>query len=165
MVTQLVANDSERPAHCSFAPQAPLVAPDDLLDHLADALHASVAHPDGDPTRWSAKVGQGVVLVKPTGSNQYLDDKGHVVAGDYNMVSNLIIHTDQHNYTLLLKLGKPYTQAVGWFYPEEVQAAEAAHEQAIKDAAAEQPTPAAQSTPTARLPMGARRGSATGRRR
>jgi len=46
MVTQVVVNDSERPAHCSFAPHTLLVAPDDLLDHLAGALRASVAHPD-----------------------------------------------------------------------------------------------------------------------
>ena len=46
MVTKVVANDSDRSTHFSFAHQALLIAPDDLLDHLAGALRASVAHPD-----------------------------------------------------------------------------------------------------------------------
>jgi hypothetical protein len=46
MVTQVVANDSERPVHFSFAPQALSMVPEDLLDHLAGAPRASVAHPD-----------------------------------------------------------------------------------------------------------------------
>ena len=46
MVTKLVATETERPTHFSFAHQALLMAPDDLLDHLAGALRASVAHPD-----------------------------------------------------------------------------------------------------------------------
>src|SRR5215471_13293077 len=46
MITELIINDTERLTRLSFAPQALSMAPDDLLDHLAGALRASVAHPD-----------------------------------------------------------------------------------------------------------------------
>ena len=46
MVTKVVANDTDRPTHCSFPHQALLMAPEDLLDNLVGALRASVAHPD-----------------------------------------------------------------------------------------------------------------------
>ncbi len=45
MVTKVVANDTDRPTHCSFPHQALLMAPEDL-DNLVGALRASVAHPD-----------------------------------------------------------------------------------------------------------------------
>ena len=46
MVTKVVANDSDRSTHFSFAHQALSMVPDDLLDHPAGAVRASVAHPD-----------------------------------------------------------------------------------------------------------------------
>ncbi len=38
MVTKVVANDTDRPTHCSFPHQALLMAPEDLLDNLVGAL-------------------------------------------------------------------------------------------------------------------------------
>jgi type IV secretory pathway VirB9-like protein len=94
------------------------LAPDEYTDKDNAVL--------GDGVRWDIKIGGQAVMVKPLGDN--LDPK---------METNLVIHTDKRSYHLLLRIRKPFSAAVAWYYPDMVKAEDAARQAAIKEAAAQ----------------------------
>jgi type IV secretory pathway VirB9-like protein len=94
------------------------LAPDEYTDKDNTVL--------GDSVRWDIKIGGQAVMVKPLGD-----------ALDPKMTTNLVIHTDKRSYHLMLRIGKPWTPAVQWFYPDTVKAEDAARQAAIKEAAAQ----------------------------
>jgi len=75
----------------------------------------------GDSVRWTVRVGLHSVMVEPLGTS-----------ADPKMTTNLIISTNQHSYHLILRLRSRYMNAVAWYYPDEVRAAEAGREAALK---------------------------------
>jgi type IV secretory pathway VirB9-like protein len=80
----------------------------------------------GDSVRWAVRVGLHSVMVEPLGTS-----------ADPKMTTNLIISTNQHSYHLMLRLRSRYMNSVAWYYPEEVRAAEAQRQAALKLAAAQ----------------------------
>jgi hypothetical protein len=112
----------------------------------------------GDSERWSVKVGHHVVLLKPLGTNQPVaiqktlavpatggpQNKTPAVPATFDvrppdpaMITNLDITTtttsgQTRTYTLMLRLRKPFTDAIEWYYPDQVRAEYAAHEAALK---------------------------------
>ena len=92
----------------------------------------------GDPDRWDEKVGEHVVLVKAKASDKYVDPKtGRPTPGDYDVRGNVVIHTTKGRvYHIQLKLKRPPTPVITWFYPEEVKAEETVRVAAIKQAQA-----------------------------
>jgi type IV secretory pathway VirB9-like protein len=80
----------------------------------------------GDSVRWAVRVGLRSVMVEPLGTS-----------ADPKMKTNLIISTNQHSYHLMLRLRSRYMNSVAWYYPDEVRAAEAQREAALKLAAAQ----------------------------
>lgn len=102
---------------------------------LAGDEHADKKGVDiGDAARWGVEVGEQIVMVKPLGD-----------ASDKNMTTNLVIHTNRRSYHLVLKLRTSFIPAIAWYYPDEVKAAEATRQVALRAAAAEQldqPAPA-----------------------
>jgi type IV secretory pathway VirB9-like protein len=105
------------------------LAPDEYTDKDNTVL--------GDSVRWDIKIGGQAVMVKPLGD-----------AMDPKMQTNLVIHTDKRSYHLLLRIHKPFSTAIAWYYPDTVKAEDAARQAAIKEAAAQgnqtadPPTPA-----------------------
>lgn len=90
----------------------------------------------GDSERWSVKVGDGVVLVKPLRTTDTVVSAGpqpEIHPPAPNMRTNLIIHTDKHDYTFNLTVKKPLTEAVSFYYPDDVRAASAARAAALKE--------------------------------
>jgi type IV secretory pathway VirB9-like protein len=92
----------------------------------------------GDSDRWSMTVGDGVVLIKPARTTQTLssgpqDPMPEVHPGAINMTTNIHVHTNLRNYTILPRIRKPVTQQVEWYYPDEVRAQAAARAQALKE--------------------------------
>lgn len=94
------------------------LAPDEYTDKDNAVL--------GDSVRWDIKIGGQAVMVKPLGDS--LDPK---------MTTNLVIHTDKRSYHLLLRIRKPFSAAIAWYYPDTVKAEDAARQAAIKEAAAQ----------------------------
>jgi type IV secretory pathway VirB9-like protein len=94
------------------------LAPDEYTDKDSAVL--------GDSVRWDIKVSGQAVMVKPLGD-----------ALDPKMTTNLVIHTDKRSYHLQLRIHKPFSAAVQWYYPETVKAKDAARQAAIKEAAAQ----------------------------
>ena len=103
----------------------------------------------GDSERWSVKVGHHMVLVKPLGTNQSIaipktEPQGpqnqtpvEVRPPDPQMWTNLDITTTTSSgktrtYELMLRLRKPFTDAIAFYYPSDVRAEYAAHEAALK---------------------------------
>jgi type IV secretory pathway VirB9-like protein len=112
----------------------------------------------GDSERWSVKVGHHVVLLKPLGTNQAvaiqktlavpatggpqnktpgLPATFDVRPPDLAMITNLDITTtttsgETRTYTLILRLRKPFTDAIEWYYPDQVRQEYAAHQAALK---------------------------------
>lgn len=86
----------------------------------------------GDSVRWGIRVGATAVMVEPLAT-----------AADPNMTTNLVIHTNKRSYHLLLRLRARYMDAVAWYYPNDVKAAAAARQTALKQVAAAQETQAA----------------------
>ena len=80
----------------------------------------------GDSSRWSAEIGDHFVMVKPLAD-----------ASDKNMATNLVIHTNNRSYHLLLKLGR-FMPAIEWYYPDDVKLAEAQRQAALRRTAAQQ---------------------------
>jgi type IV secretory pathway VirB9-like protein len=92
----------------------------------------------GDSERWNMTVGDGVVLVKPARTTQTLssgpqDPVPEVHPGAINMTTNIHVHTNLRNYTVLPRIRKPVTQQVEWYYPDDVRAQAAARAQALKE--------------------------------
>jgi type IV secretory pathway VirB9-like protein len=105
----------------------------------------------GDSERWSVKVGHHMVLVKPLGTNQSIAipkteppspqnktlQAVEVRPPDPALWTNLNIVTTTttgktRTYELMLRLRKPFTDAVSWYYVDDVRAEYAAHEAALK---------------------------------
>jgi type IV secretory pathway VirB9-like protein len=78
----------------------------------------------GDSVRWAVKIGLHSIMVEPLGT-----------PADPHMTTNLIISTNQRSYHLTLRVRSRYMSSVAWYYPEEVRAAEAQREAALKFAA------------------------------
>jgi type IV secretory pathway VirB9-like protein len=78
----------------------------------------------GDSVRWAVRIGLHSVMVEPLGT-----------PADPHMTTNLIISTDQHSYHLMLRVRSRYMSSVAWYYSEEIRAAEAQREAALKLAA------------------------------
>jgi Conjugal transfer protein len=79
----------------------------------------------GDSVRWAVKISQHSVMVEPLGTS-----------ADPLMTTNLVITTNLHSYHLMLRLRRRYEDAVSWYYPDDVRAAEAQRQAALKLAAA-----------------------------
>src|SRR5215471_17136704 len=77
----------------------------------------------GDSIRWAVRIGQHSVMVEPLGTS-----------ADPNMVTNLVISTNQRSYHLVLRLRRQYTPAIAWYYPDDVAAA-SARQTALREAA------------------------------
>jgi len=94
----------------------------------------------GDKDRWGVIVGDHTVLVFPLASNVRITVPGAQVTipPEPNMVTNLVIHTTMGNdYVFnLVKIGRPSTEKVEFFYPDYVRAQDAARKQALREAQA-----------------------------
>jgi len=92
----------------------------------------------GDQDRWGTIIGDHTVLIFPKGSNVTISVPGaqQVIPPDPHMVTNVIIHTSLGNDYVFnpVRLGKPFTQAVQFYYPDQVRAAAAARQLALKEA-------------------------------
>jgi hypothetical protein len=86
----------------------------------------------GDSKRWDKKVGDHVVLIRALGADKYIDEKGKVVPGDYNMVTNLVINGSQHSYHFLLTLRRSKIVAIAFYFPDEAKAQAAERESLLK---------------------------------
>lgn len=102
----------------------------------------------GDSDRWSIKIGMHTVLLKPLGTNRAIAIEKTLPSGtqqnpvpatfdvrppDPDMKTNLVITTDKgRRYELVLRIRKPFTDAISWYYPQAVQQEYAAHEAALK---------------------------------
>jgi type IV secretory pathway VirB9-like protein len=94
------------------------LAPDEYTDKDSVVL--------GDSIRWAVRIGQHSVMVEPLGTS-----------ADPNMVTNLVISTNQRSYHLMLRLRRQYTPAIAWYYPDDVRAAASARQTALREAAAQ----------------------------
>jgi hypothetical protein len=90
----------------------------------------------GDRDRWGTIIGDHTVLIFPLGTNTSVTVPGAQVTipRDPNMVTNLVIHTSMGNDYVFnpVKIAKPFTQKVEFYYPELVRAQAAARDAAIK---------------------------------
>jgi type IV secretory pathway VirB9-like protein len=102
----------------------------------------------GDSVRWSIKIGMHTVLLKPLGTNRAISIQKTLPGGtqqnpvpatfdtrppDPDMVTNLTIMTTKGRYyELIVRIRKPFTDAVSWYYTQAVQQEYAAHEAALK---------------------------------
>lgn len=77
----------------------------------------------GDVTRWTYRVTEASVMVEPLGTPQ-----------DVAMQTNMVIRSNKHVYNLLLKLRSKPMLAVGWYYINDVKAAQVARSAAIEEA-------------------------------
>jgi type IV secretory pathway VirB9-like protein len=92
----------------------------------------------GDKDRWGTIIGAHSVLIFPLGSNTSITVPGAQVTipRDPNMVTNLVIHTSAGNDYVFnpVKIGKPFTEKVEFYYPDYVRAQDAARKQAMQEA-------------------------------
>jgi type IV secretory pathway VirB9-like protein len=92
----------------------------------------------GDKDRWGTIIGDHSVLIFPLGSNTSITVPGAQVTipRDPNMVTNLVIHTSAGNDYVFnpVKIGKPFTEKVEFYYPNYVRAQDAARKQAMQEA-------------------------------
>lgn len=105
----------------------------------------------GDSDRWSIKIGMHTVLLKPLGTNKPVaiqktmaDSQNpatfDIRPADPDMRTNLIITTNKRRYELVLRIARPFTDAVEWYYTSDVQQEYAARQSALKELAAWQPS-------------------------
>ena len=80
----------------------------------------------GDSVRWAVRIGLHSVMIEPLGTS-----------ADPHMTTNLIISTNERSYHLMLRLRSHYMSSVAWYYPDDIRAAEAQREAALKLAAAQ----------------------------
>jgi hypothetical protein len=101
----------------------------------------------GDKDRWGTIIGDHTVLIFPLGSNTSITVPGAqiTIPADPHMVTNLVIHTTMHlpNGKLIpgndyifdpVKLSKPFTEKIEFYYPDYVRAQDAARKQAMQEA-------------------------------
>lgn len=90
----------------------------------------------GDKDRWSTIVGEHSVLIFPLGTNTSITVPGAqiTIPADPHMQTNLVIHTTMGNDYVFnpVKIGKPFTEKVEFYYPQLVRAQAAAREAALK---------------------------------
>jgi type IV secretory pathway VirB9-like protein len=94
----------------------------------------------GDKDRWGTIIGAHSVLIFPLGSNTSITVPGTqiTVPADPKMITNLVIHTSMGNDYVFnpVKIGKPFTEKVEFYYPDYVRAQDAARKQALQEAQA-----------------------------
>jgi len=87
----------------------------------------------GDRDRWGTIIGDHTVLIFPLGTNHSITVPGAQVTipADPNMKTNLVIHTSMGNDYVFdpIKIGKPFTPVVSFYYPDYVRAQDAARKQ------------------------------------
>jgi Conjugal transfer protein len=92
----------------------------------------------GDKDRWGTIIGAHSVLIFPLGTNTSITVPGAQVTipPDPHMQTNLVIHTTMGNDYVFnpVKLGKPFTEKVEFYYPDYVRAQDAARKQAMHEA-------------------------------
>lgn len=92
----------------------------------------------GDHNRWGTIIGDHAVLIFPLGTNTSITVPGAQVRvpADPKMITNLVIHTSLGNDYVFnpVKIGKPFTQKVEFYYPSYVRAQDAARKQALQEA-------------------------------
>jgi type IV secretory pathway VirB9-like protein len=91
----------------------------------------------GDRDRWGTIVGNHTVLVFPLGSDVPISVPGaqQTIPRDPGMITNLAIHTSMGNDYIFnpVRIAKPFTQAVSFYYPDQVRADDAARQAALKE--------------------------------
>ena len=92
----------------------------------------------GDKDRWGTIIGDHTVLIFPLGTNTSITVPGAQVTipADPHMQTNLVIHTTMGNDYVFnpVKIGKPFTEKVEFYYPDYVRAQDAARKQAMQEA-------------------------------
>lgn len=92
----------------------------------------------GDKDRWGTIIGDHTVLIFPLGTNTAITVPGAQVTipADPHMQTNLVIHTSRGNDYVFnpVKIGKPFTEKVAFYYPDYVRAQDAARKQAMLEA-------------------------------
>jgi len=87
----------------------------------------------GDKDRWGTIIGDHTVLIFPLGTNTSITVPGAQIRipADPNMKTNLVIHTSMGNDYVFdpIKIGKPFTPVVSFYYPDYVRAQDAARKQ------------------------------------
>jgi type IV secretory pathway VirB9-like protein len=90
----------------------------------------------GDGDRWGTIIGDHTVLVFPKGTNVSITVPGAQVRipADPKMITNIAISTSKGREYILnpVKIGRPLTQAVEWYYPDDIRAQYAARQAALK---------------------------------
>jgi Conjugal transfer protein len=93
----------------------------------------------GDSTRWGILIGAHDVKLFPRGTNVAITVPGsqQTIPADPNMTTNMVITTNRgHQYVFNpVKIGKPLTQAVSFYYGDEVRTQYAARQTALKQEA------------------------------
>jgi hypothetical protein len=91
----------------------------------------------GDKNRWGTIIGKHTVLIFPLGTNVSITVPGaqQTIPADPHMETNLVIATNKgHQYVFNpVKIGKPFTEAVAFYYGDEVRAQYAARQAALKE--------------------------------
>lgn len=103
-------------------------------DEVTDKNNVKV----GDKNRWGTIIGKHTVLIFPLGTNVSITVPGaqSSIPADPNMVTNLVISTNKgHEYVFNpVKIGKPFTEAIAFYYPDEVRAQYTARQTALREA-------------------------------
>jgi Conjugal transfer protein len=96
----------------------------------------------GDSNRWSFTIGLHSILLKPTGTNKAITIPGpqpQTRPPDPDMNSNLQIVTSKRRYELILRIRRPFTDTISWYYTHDVQQEAAERERVLKALAQENP--------------------------
>lgn len=93
----------------------------------------------GDPSRWTYRVNRHSIYVRPKAASFNIWATGPqagppalVEVADHNVTTNIVIRTNKRSYTIIAHLRKPLTQAIAWYYTDDVRTAEAERNQVIK---------------------------------
>jgi hypothetical protein len=91
----------------------------------------------GDKDRWGILIGDHSVLIFPKGMDTSISVPSTQVTipADPHMVTNLAIQTSKGNDYIFnpVRIAKPLTQAVSFYYPDQVRADDAARQAALKE--------------------------------
>lgn len=79
----------------------------------------------GDTERWAIQPLTNRVLVKPK---------------ETGIATDLIVETNRRSYHFALRTRAPYMSQVAFYYPDDIRAAEAARQTALREAAAQAPS-------------------------
>lgn len=80
----------------------------------------------GDTERWAIQPLTNRVLVKPK---------------ETGIATDLIVETNRRSYHFALRTQAPYMPQVAFYYPDDIRAAEAARQTAVREAATQAPSP------------------------